>query len=121
MQHINLVLPVLDGKSQEARDFMDELENKRKDAYNRSERRIGITKELWWIASLPSGDHLVAYMETDDFANALGLFSQSRDEFDLWFKDRLNNATGIDLNNPPDIQLPELLSNYSADLMPAGD
>jgi hypothetical protein len=121
MDHICLPLPILDGKSQDARAFMDELENVRKDAYNRSERRIGITKELWWIAALPSGDHLVAYMETEDFGNALSLFSQSQDEFDLWFKHRLNNATGVDLNNPPEIQLPELLSNYSAEKMPIGD
>ncbi len=30
------------------------------------------------------------------------------------FKDRLANATGVDLNNPPEIKLPELLSTYEA-------
>lgn len=121
MDHICLVLPILDGKTQDARAFMDELENQRKDAYNLSERRIGIPKELWYLASLPSGVHFIAYMESENFGNSLGMFSQSQDEFDLWFKERLANATGVDLNDPPDIQLPELLSNYSAELMPVGD
>ena len=53
-------------------------------------------------------------MESPDFAKALSLFSQSRDEFELWFKQRLANATGLDLNSPPAGPLPELLSSYAA-------
>jgi hypothetical protein len=51
---------------------------------------------------------------TDNFANALGLFSSSQDDFDLWFKRRLAESTGVDLNTPPEMSLPELLSSYSA-------
>jgi hypothetical protein len=120
MDHICLVLPILEGRTEDARAFMHELENVRKGDYDHSERRIGIPKELWYLAALPSGDHFIAYMESEDFSKSLGMFSQSQDEFDLWFKDRLNNATGIDLNNPPEMQLPELLSNYSAEQMRAG-
>lgn len=119
MDYICLALPILDGKTDDARAFMHELENVRKGEYDKSERRIGIPKELWFLASLPSGDHFIAYMESEDFTTSLGMFSRSQDEFDLWFKDRLANATGIDLNNPPEMQLPELLSNYSAAEMAA--
>ena len=66
------------------------------------------------LAQLPGGDHFVAYMESPDFTSALRLFSQSQDDFDLWFKRRLAEATGVDLNNPPEMQLPELLSSYQA-------
>ena len=121
MDHICLALPILDGKTQDARAFMDELENSRKGDYDRSERKIGITKELWFLASLPAGDHLIAYIEPEDFGRALSMFSQSQDEFDLWFKQQLANTTGVDLNNPPEMQLPELLSLYSAEMMAARD
>jgi hypothetical protein len=47
--------------------------------------RIGMTKEVWYLAPLPAGGLLVAYMETEDFGSALGLFSQPRDDFDMWF------------------------------------
>lgn len=115
MDHICLALPILPGKTDAAREFMRELEGPRKPAYDRSERRIGIPKELWFLASLPSGDHFIAYMESENFERSLGLFSQSQDEFDLWFKTRLADATGVDLNNPPpDMRLPEMLSNYRA-------
>jgi hypothetical protein len=116
MDHICLVLPIIPGKTEEARTFMRELENEYKADYAQSEERIGITNELWYLAQVPDGDQLVAYMESPDFGNALSLFSQSQDEFDLWFKRRLAEATGLDLNNPPpDLQLPQLLSHYTAD------
>ncbi len=113
MQQVCVVVPILPNKTNAARDFMRELETKRKAEFDRSERRIGITKEVWFLAEAPSNDQLVAYMESEDFGRALGLFAQSRDEFDLWFKRRLAEATGLDLNNPPpDMKLPELLSSY---------
>lgn len=116
MEQICLALPILPGRTQDAYAFMDELENQRKAEYATSEQRIGITKEAWFLATVPSGDQLVAYMETQDFGRALQLFSSSQDEFDLWFKERLANATGVDLNNPPpDMKLPEILSSYVAD------
>jgi hypothetical protein len=115
MDQVCLVLPVREGKSVTARDFMRELETDRKAEYAVSERRIGIDKEAWYLASIPSGDQLVAYMESPDFNRALAAFSQSKDPFDLWFKRRLDEATGLDLNHPPaGMTLPELLSSFIA-------
>ena len=110
----SVVVPVRDGHAPDARDFMRELEASRKSEYARSEERIGITKEVWFLAGIPGGDALIGYMETDDFANALGSFSRSQDDFDLWFKRRMADCTGVDLNDPPAMTLPELLSHYSA-------
>jgi hypothetical protein len=115
MEQICLVLPIQSGHADDARDFMRELEASRKAEYARSEERIGITKEVWFLAGVSGGDALVAYMETNDFANALALFSQSQDGFDMWFKRRLAECTGVDLNNPPEMTLPEMLSSYSAE------
>jgi hypothetical protein len=114
MDQVCLVVPVQPDKSDDARAFMRELEEQRKDAYAQSEQRIGIDKEVWFLARADSGDLLVSYMESPDFANALRLFSASQEEFDLWFKRRLADSTGVDLNNPPEMTLPELLSSYSS-------
>ena len=114
MDHICLVLPLLPGATEKARAFQRELDTDRKAQYARSEQAIGITKELWFLASLPAGDHLVVYMESPDFATALGRFAQSQDAFDVWFKEQLAGVTGVDLNNPPaDMKMPELLSQYA--------
>ena len=115
MDHVCVAFPILAGKTDEARAFQRELSEQRMAEYDRSERRIGITSEHWFIATGSGGDQLIGYMETENFAKALGQFSESRDDFDLWFKQRLADATGVDLNNPPpDMQLPELVSSYTA-------
>ncbi len=84
MDHVCVVFPLLPGKTEEARAFQRELDTTRKSDYDRSERRIGITKEYWFVASVPGGDQLVVYMESPDFTRALGQFGASQDAFDLW-------------------------------------
>ncbi len=115
MDRVCVVFPILPGMTEDARAFQRELDSSRKADYARSEQRIGITKEHWFLASVPSGDQLVAYMESADFARAIGEFGASRDGFDLWFKRRLAEVTGVDLGNlPPGMALPELVSSYEA-------
>jgi len=114
MDQICLVVPVLPGRTADAKDFMRELQAGRNADYQRSEQRIGIVKEAWYLARTPVGDQLVAYLESHDAPKALSAFCQSHDEFDEWFKRRLADATGLDLNTSPTGPLPELLSSYPA-------
>jgi hypothetical protein len=114
MDHICLTIPVLAGQGEAARGFMAELEDSQRDAYAESEQRIGIEKELWFISDLGEQELLVAYMESGDFGRAFEQFVGSREPFDMWFKERLANATGLDLNDPPELRLPELVSHYEA-------
>ncbi|HEX6463838.1 MAG TPA: hypothetical protein VFZ98_05275 [Vicinamibacterales bacterium] len=115
MEHICLAMPVLAGKSDAACDFFRQLDAGRRAEFDASERRIGITKELWYLAKLAAGDHVIGYMETNDFNRALQSFVASRDPFDMWFKQQLLAVTGLDLNNPPaNMTPPELLSCYEA-------
>ena len=101
VDHICVVFPLLPGKTEDARAFQRELDTERKAEYTRSERAIGITKEHWFIASVPSGDQLVVYMESPDFNQALGKFSQSQEPFDVWFREEVLANTGVDLASPP--------------------
>jgi hypothetical protein len=118
MEQVCLVIPVLGGKGDDARAFMRELERSRMIDYDRSERRIGVMKEVWYLATIHGEEFLIAYIESRDFTRALSSFSASQDEFDIWFKRRLADATGVDLNDPPTMSLPELLSSYSASTPP---
>lgn len=115
MDHVCIALPILPGKSAEARAFQRELDTTRKDDYTVSEARLGIPREYWFIAELPAGDLLIGYFDTPDANAALGAFIRSQDAFDLWFKAQVKNATGLDLNNPPaTMKMPELLSTFEA-------
>jgi hypothetical protein len=114
MDHTCLVVPVKPGKEEALRDFYREVEGARNDAYDRSEQRLGITKEIAWRAPIDGGSAAVIYIESENFESAFEQFVQSQDEFDLWFKQQVLDIAGLDLNNPPELELPELLSVYKA-------
>ncbi len=56
MDQVCLVVPIVPGKTPQAREFHRELDGPRKSEYDVSERRIGITKEVWFVAAIPGGD-----------------------------------------------------------------
>lgn len=115
MDHVCIALPILPGKTEAARTFQRELDTTRKAEYTVSEARLGIPHEYWYIAELPAGDLLIGVFDAPNTSATLGAFVQSRDPFDLWFKDQVKIATGLDLNNPPpDMKLPELVSTFEA-------
>jgi hypothetical protein len=115
MDHVCIAIPLLAGKSGAARAFFKQLDEDKRAEFDASERRIGITKEIWYLAHLPGGDHAIAYMESGDFNRALQGFVTSRDSFDMWFKAQMLALTGLDLNNPPaDMAPAEMLSHYEA-------
>src|SRR5438876_356798 len=116
MDHTCIVAPVKPGKEKALRDFYREIEGARQDEYDRSEQRLGISKEVAFSAKTDGGTVAVIYIESDDFDSAFGQFVQSQDEFDLWFKQQVLDISGLDLNNPPEMELPEVLSVYQAKL-----
>src|SRR3989442_14444185 len=101
MDQVCFALPVISGKTEDARAFFKELEGSRKAEFARSEERIGIPKESWYLQKTPMADLLIGYMESPDFARALDLFARSQDGLDVWFKRLLAEWTGADLNSPP--------------------
>ena len=113
MDYTCLVVPVLPGKDDDVRAFYEEVEA-RKEEYYESEQRLGITKEVAWLAAVEGGSATVIYIESGDFEQAFSKFVQSQEEFDLWFKRRVLDVSGLDLNNPPEMALPEVLSVYTS-------
>jgi hypothetical protein len=114
VDHTCLVVAVLPGKEDDLRAFYREVDGPRQQDYDRSERRLGITKEIVWLAPIDGGSAAVIYIESENFEQAFSQFVQSQDEFDLWFKQRVLDVSGLDLNDPPEMELPDLLSVYQA-------
>ena len=112
MDQICLVTPVLAGRADAAREFLGRLDGDRRADYERSEQRLGISKEVWFLASGLRDVSLVAYIEAAGIAHSLHAFAASRDAFDVWFKHQLLHVSGVDLNEPGEMTLPELLSSY---------
>jgi hypothetical protein len=112
MEYALFALPIQSGKSDAARAFLNKLETERKSDYGASEQRLGITKEVWAMQQSPMGELFVVFFQSPDIGGSVNEFVNSRDDFDLWFKQQVKDTTGVDLNTPPSGPLSEILSVY---------
>ena len=114
MEQTLFTLPILPGKTAVARAFLQELGGHRKHDLAACSGSVGINKETWAIQQMPQGDFFVAYLAGDDLAHAFQEFAASRSEFDVWFKQCVQETTGADLNTPPAGPISEILADTAA-------
>ena len=111
MDSIGFIAPLLPGKSETDRAAMISCwRGDRREAYEQSRRRLGITREAVFIQPTPAGDVAVVYMESDDVEAALKGMATSEDPFDTWFRDHVRDVHGINIEDgfPP----PELIMDF---------
>jgi hypothetical protein len=88
------VMPILPGKAERWRRLLQEVIETRRNAYEESRRRLGITRELAWIAQLPQEELALVYLEAADPAQVLATISTSAHPFDRWFREQLREVHG---------------------------
>jgi Family of unknown function (DUF6176) len=110
MQRIAFAAPILPGKTEAFRDAM-RAESERKQEFEASRERLGITREAVWLQHTPAGDVAIIYMEAEDLKAAFDGLGASQDPFDRWGRGMIRDVHGIDLTQgfPP----PEQLAEYS--------
>jgi hypothetical protein len=101
MPVVAFVAPLLPGKAEDHRQFCEELLGARRDEYEASRRRLGITREGAWHQETPAGTVSVIYLEADDPGAATQGMGTSTDPFDEWFRERVREIHGFDLASPP--------------------
>jgi hypothetical protein len=114
MEQTLFTLPILPGKTAVARAFLQELGGPRKQDLVACGDSVGINKETWAIQQTPQGDFFVAYMAGDDLTQAFQEFAVSQSEFDVWFKQCVQETTGANLNTPPPGPISEILADTAA-------
>ena len=114
MDQTLFALPILPGKTEAARAFLQEMGGPRKQELAACGQSMGITKETWAIQQTPQGDMYVAYITGEDIAQAFTQLAASQTEFDRWLKQQLQETTGADLNTPPPGPISEILTNVEA-------
>jgi hypothetical protein len=104
MAAIGFVVPVLPGKEQADRDWMEEMDGPRRDAYESLWKQHGFSRHMIWQQETPGGTVDVVFLEADDIAAAMQGITSSDDEFSAWFRGRVKDVHGIDLTSesPPD-------------------
>jgi hypothetical protein len=105
--------PVLPGKSDDGRKFAQETMGRAQD-FAAAQKRGAITREEWSLQETPMGALVLVRFECDDVEKAFATLAQSTNEFDVWFRGRVLDITGVDLAAPSDAAPPEIILDWSA-------
>src|SRR5688500_6212043 len=108
MTAIGFIAPLLPGKTETDRATMTSCwRGERKEAYERSRKRLGITREAVFIQPTPNGDVAVVYWEADDVGAALTGMATSDDPFDKWYREHIREVHGLNVEDgfPPPEQV----------------
>jgi len=100
--------PIIPGKEETDRKGFAEVLGPRRQEYDDSRRRAGITREMVWHQETPDGTVAVVYLEADDLATAMQTMATSDDPFDQWFRELVAEVHGMDLAEggpPPELVL----------------
>ena len=105
--------PVLPGKDDDARKFAQETLGRREE-FDASQKESGVTKEEWSLQQSPMGSLILVRFESNDIEKAFVRLAESTDKFDVWFKGRVKEVSGVDLSAPSDVPPPEIILSWSA-------
>jgi hypothetical protein len=89
--------PVHDRKGLD--QFIGQLHDRRQETRGFYDRHHA--EEAWFLQSTANGDIVIAVLATDSPGRAARAYSQSIEPFDLWFKQRVIEVSGIDPNRAP--------------------
>jgi len=97
MSGIVLTFPILSGKVEAWRRFCQELSGSRRQLFEASRQRLGITFERLALVETAFGSMAVTTLEAPDVDWALGQIIASDIPFDVWYRERLQKLHGINL------------------------
>lgn len=124
--------PIAPDKVEAWRRFCQELGGARRQTYEASRRRLGITRERLALVETAFGSAAVTAIDALDLGEALGQIMTSDLPFDRWYRERIQELQGVnqasyDLlsERPPLSQDQKLLFEWSSDPVslsgPAGE
>ena len=103
------VLHILPGKTGEYLDLARHIREGVLADHQASRSNLGITAERIWVETTNFGDVLIFYLEGDHLETSFQLLAESRDPYDLWYKERMLAITGVDLGKPEAVTLSKLV------------
>ncbi len=114
MASLAMALPLLSGKTEAWKRWVQEMAGARLSEFQASRKRLGITREASFLQQTPQGDMAILYIETEDIARALQGLATSQNPFDVLFRQKTQELFGFDLTQPPPGPLPETVFDWRA-------
>ena len=113
MAWITIAGPLLPGKEEPWRRFVQEVTGSRADEYEQMKRRLGIGNETLSLVRVPrelyKGALVLIQLEAEEPGRIPQCLKSSEHPFDLWFKDRLLQFHGYSLSDSAPRAAPELI------------
>jgi hypothetical protein len=117
MPAVAFALPILPGQEETVKFMTEEVlrPGPLREAYEESRRNLGISREMAWLQPTPVGDMMIVYWESDDPQYVLREIADSQDQFDLQFRQFIqDSAPAIDLDREQPLAN-SLLFDWQAD------
>ncbi len=92
-----ITFPILAGKVEAWRRFCQELSGSRRNQYEASRQRLGVTHERMALMETSFGATAVTTIEAPDVTEALGQLLASDRSFDVWYREKLRELHGVNL------------------------
>jgi hypothetical protein len=95
MECITWFVPILPGKLEAWKAFVDEINGPRKDDFAKSRQRLGASREVIGLVQSPEGDFAALFHEGESVSAGFSKLAASEDPFDVWFKDKILELHGV--------------------------
>jgi hypothetical protein len=92
MANYAFAVPLLPGKTEAWKKYIEELMGPRHEDFIKSRQRAGLNKtEQIWLQHTPMGDFVVVYWESpaDNPTRVFERFMKSDEPFDVWFREKV--------------------------------
>src|SRR5437588_11947939 len=107
MAPLAMALPLLPGKTEAWKRWVQEMAGARLSEFQASRKRLGITREVSCLQQTPQGDMAILYIEAEDMARVFQGLATSQDAFDALLRQNTQEFFGLDLAQPLYELLPE--------------
>ncbi len=114
MASLAMTLPLLPGKTEDWRHWVQEMLGAHLSEFQTSRKRLGIIKEVSFLQQTSQGDVAILFIEAKDIAQTMGGLVTSQDPFDVLFREKTEEVFGLDLTQPPSGPLPETILDWLA-------
>jgi len=114
MASLAMILPLLPGKTEAWKHWVQEMAGARLSEFQASRKRLGITREESFLQQTPQGDMAILYIEAEDIAHAFQGLATWQDPFDVLFRQKTQEFFGLDLAQPSTGPFPETVFDWRA-------
>jgi len=112
-----VAFPILPGKTDAWRTWMEELNGPRREEFVASRQRAGV-HERTFLQSTPMADLVIVTLEGDDVGEAFGKMMSTTDAFTTWFLAHAKEIHGLDPSSLATASPPELVVDTDRGAVP---